>query len=624
MSYIQKYNIVKANTVVIIFLCAITLRYPLLLLYPFPGGPMVADFYATDLSIISTLSLFMILISDRLTIFFEKKNKLFIISLLTFLLIAVIQFFYFNNYTFREFTFAISWVVIPLSIYIYAETFQKFLIPYFAFLWCFNAIYAVPQLYHMNESIGIPANRNWHGGFILGCTPIFIFALYRALKYFKIPQKFIYLMLTVPILFSAVILYRCYSRGANLSLIVTIIILLVIWLNIKKPKNYKRIMVISTLGLITIGIASLLVYGDKIASLMLIDVRIPLWRGALDLFFDNLPIGVGSPSYESHYAYHIPIDRFIRSWYFTYRSDHPHNHLLYLVGSFGLLGGIALLYLWLYPIIFCCRKFKTLSFNFKLIFISFLLLSLHSLFDLIIFRWPTVFMALILQGILWKLVFSDSQKLNQKQIESKEQDTIQMSRISKYGSNIVLYCTAFYILYVGYAMTYDNIYGSLYCRTSLQLYRKTKPYSFFYCEKSLKTNMNTRSIYNAGKISLFDLNDHLLALKYFKLLETHPAKIIAHANSYIADCYIRMNRNTEALEYIENDVKVFPIGVLSHYKKIYLEKKLKRLKQADKTAQKLHWIIQIKNLTPEDIDRIRRHPELDGKYHLLKETNNEQ
>ena len=54
-------------------------------------------------------------------------------------------------------------------------------------------------------------------------------------------------------------------------------------------------------------------------------------------------------------------------------------------------------------------------------------------------------------------------------------------------------------------------------------------------------------------------------------------------------------------------------------KKILLEKELNRIEQAKATTQKLYWIMGIKDLTKEDVNKILRNPELDGKYHLLKE-----
>ena len=536
----KKQNNKISLILVIIFLCAITLRYPLLLMYPFPGSSRVSDFFTIDLSVISALSLFMILVCNDFSVFL-KSNKLFLLSLLIFFLISILQFFIFPNYSYREYAFSISWIIIPLSVYLYSDTFKKCILPYFGFLWIFNAVYAVPQLYYMTESIGIPANRNWHGGFIISCTPLFLFGLYQLLKKYRIPQNIIYTILAFPLIFSAVTLFRCYSRGANLALAVTILLFIIILLKSLRPQNYKKILLICSAGFILVGLLTILLYGDHVASYISRDIRIPLWRGAVDMFINNLPIGVGSPSYESQYVFNIPIDRFIRSWYFTDRSDHPHNHILYLAGSFGFFGITSLLFLSIYPLIQCFKKYKGLTSLSKLIFFAFLTLSIHSLFDMVIFRWPTVFMALILQGILWKEVFIEGKV----PAHASDLKTISGSLLFRILSRGFIYAVSLSILYLACAMTYDNIYGSLYCRDALiKNDNNNKPYSLYLFDKSVKSSQNPLSIYRAGILSLIEYNDHRLGLEYFKKLDKHPAKIIAHANSHMANCYIKLNRKT--------------------------------------------------------------------------------
>ena len=69
------------------------------------------------------------------------------------------------------------------------------------------------------------------------------------------------------------------------------------------------------------------------------------------------------------------------------------------------------------------------------------------------------------------------------------------------------------------------------------------------------------------------------------------------------------------------ETKIFPISYLAHFNKLLLEKELNLFDEANETANRLVWIIKLKNLTPKDVEKIRRNPEWDGRYHKLRENN---
>lgn len=168
-------------------------------------------------------------------------------------------------------------------------------------------------------------------------------------------------------------------------------------------------------------------------------------------------------------------------------------------------------------------------------------------------------------------------------------------------------------------MARDNIQGSLSTRQGLILYKRNNlPFALYSFDQAIKANQNTRSIYNAGILSLLYFRDYRLGLKYFKILERHPAKIIAHSNSHIAHCLIKLNRKQEALDYIKLETQVYPISILAHDNKMMLEKELNKIDEANKTANKLWNIFKLKGLSPKDINKIRQNPGMDGRYHRVK------
>jgi len=630
----QKFQILIA----LCFLTALILRYPLLLLYPFPGASHAGDFYTVDINIITAFSLFMILIHEK-TYMILYKNLRLILSILIFLTISLIHFFCFNNYMFKEFCFSVSWVIIPLSIYLYADSFSRLLPAFILFLWSFNAVYAIPELISGREEIGIAANRNWHAGLIVAITPLLLFYLYKIINYLYLrykkkattlslnsekvynselkqksaPNYLISFILALPLTASILILYKCYSRGANLALFIVIMLFLLILTLIYKPKHYKRIIIFSGVGIFAFTTIVVLLYGDKVAYAINRDLRLPLWRAAIDLFYDNPVIGVGAPSFESHYSYYMPIDRFLKSWYYADRSDHPHNQILYIAGSFGIIALLAYLYLWVTPIVICVRKYKTLSTQTKLILFSFIALSIHAMLDLVFFRWPTIYIAFIFQGLLWRESFT---------VQEEDKSDIDLRSKSRNFSPLLLKCftysVAVLVLYQACFMTYKNIKGSLYLRAGLIEYEYKNPVmSLYFFDKSQQENHNTRSLYNAGILSLLNFNDHRLALHYFSMLENHPSKIIAHLNSHIAHALIDANRKNEALGYLARETQVFPISIIALDNKMRLEKELGEMDKANQTASKLLWVLRLKGIPPKDINKVRQNPAMDNRFNEI-------
>jgi O-antigen ligase len=554
----------------------------------------------------------MILIHEK-TYMILNQNRRLAVALLIFIAISFIHFLSFSNYAFKEFCFSVSWVIIPLSIYLYFDSFRVLLPPFIIFLWLFNAIYAVPELITGRQEIGIAANRNWHAALIIGTTPLLLFYLYRFLKKHSPLHKCIPASgtLALPFILALLILYKCYSRAANLALLFVIILFLLMLLVIHKPKNYKRIILFSFLAISLFVTLAILLYGDKIAYSITRDLRLPLWKAGIDLFQDNSLIGVGAPGYESHYSYYMPIDRFLKSWYYADRSDHPHNHILYIAGSFGIIALTAYLYLWFSPIVICLRKYRTLSAQTKIILFSFIALSLHAMLDLVFFRWPTIYIAFIFQGLLWRESFS---------VEEEKTNTIKpspgnyLSPALKYFS----YFAAAAVLFQASLITFRNIKGSLYLRAGLIEYEQKNPVmSLYFFDKSQKENHNTTSLYNAGILSLLNFNDPRLAMHYFNMLENHPAKIVAHLNSHIAHALIQENHKNEALEYLTRETQVFPISIIALDNKMRIEKELGKMDRANQTANKLLWVFRIKGIPPKDINKIRQNPEIDNHFNEI-------
>jgi hypothetical protein len=80
-----------------------------------------------------------------------------------------------------------------------------------------------------------------------------------------------------------------------------------------------------------------------------------------------------------------------------------------------------------------------------------------------------------------------------------------------------------------------------------------------------------------------------------------------------------MNRKKEALLYLNNESIAFPLSSLVLYNKILLENELDMKKEAQKTTRLLNAQLKFKGLKPSDMQIILQYPELDNKFHLVKQ-----
>jgi len=620
LSRIAKY---WQSILVIIFLLIIILQYPLLFIAPFPSGIYATGLFISSIEQLSVFSIFMILLKGpEITCLNSAHKKIFIFFLTLFFLIVVLQFLLWNKQNFREFTFAILWISIPLAVYLYFDIFKKYLVPYFAVLWFFSMIHTVWQLIEGSQCVGISANRNWNGAFLIAATPLALYWLYFFLIKRGISQKKIQILLLFLLSLSLYSLFKAESRGANLALIITGLLYVGLELNCNKntkKRKYGRLYIylISVCFILLITICFTF-FSQKIAATISHDVRIPLWQGAVNMFLDHPVIGVGANEYEAQYAYYSPVARFLRSHYFAARATHPHNQFLFFASAYGIIGLIAISYLWFAPIVIFLQRYAQATLMKKLIFFSFTMLVMHSMLDLIAMRWPTMQMLLILQGILWAFTMEKHESYTEDTLSKKvrnNRQTVLYPAIVKYLSYMLAIVCLFFCFY----LCISNLKTSYYTRNAnIALNSKRYLLAIDENQKAIKSGNSALNLFNASMNSLFWLQDYRLAYKFFIQLERIPSKIVAHANSRTSYCLIKMNRLKEALIYQNKEIKVFPLSSLAVYNKYLLEKQLGNNKAAKRTLKHLDNLMQFKGLHLNDIKKIVADPGLDDHYEKLK------
>lgn len=597
----------------IVFFAIITVKYPLLFVAPFPGGLFSTSLFMSTIEVLSVFSLFMILLRfQKLIDLISGCNMAFWVAIFSFLSICIVQFFSWNSWTFKEFSFAVSWISIPFAVYLYTDIFKKYLLGYLAFLWIFSMIHTVYQLIISTQCVGISGNRNWHGAFLIATTPFFVYWLYRFLKKKNANDQKIRIVLSAVSALSLYALFMAESRGANLAFILGILLALGLYLNRfenKRQKKLGRLYLLTIFIVIIFGIIiGPLLYGYKLAAINAYDVRVPLWRGAMNMFIDNFGLGVGAAGYEGEYAYYIPIERFLRSHYFAGRATHPHNQWLFFAGAYGWAGVIAISYLWVAPMVIFLKNYQNTDALSKLYFFSFFMLSIHCMFDLVLMRWPTMQIALILQGILWSYAYKTQTK-----------KTISNEFSCSYSIRIICRLAAAICLGFSLLLMFENLKSSYYGRNSVIL-ADAKKYSLSLqnTQQAINLGNGPEDLYHAGMKSLFWFEDYRLAYLYFSKLDKHPAKIVGYSNARIAECLIKMNRKHEALIYCDRHIKAFPLSSLAVYNKLLLERDLGKDADAAATANKLLDVMRFKGLKLEDMHKILKNPELDNRFEKLQ------
>ena len=368
-----------------------------------------------------------------------------IISISLFFIITIIQFFIFKNTSFDGFFKSIFWITIPLFIYFFSDSVTKFLPLYIYILWVADLLICFLS---PGEKVGITGNRNWHAIFLVVVVMFSVYLTYQWIKYLvyirrkpcvstkkinrtqkrHMPCVSTYCIIAIIIIITAVfvtysgyLFYKCESRAATLVIIIMLFVLIYLKsidkLKIKLNKLKLRYYLIGLLILfisISILLLSSLYYlqtnkrilssnnpAINIISILKDDVRFPLWEGAFNMIKDYPLSGTGPARFESVFASYRPLEYFNKP-NSAVRSNHPHNTLLYIATSFGLPALILWCFLWIYPMIYCFISYSKLTLFMRITLFAYFCLFFHGLFDLVLFHWPTIYLAGIFLGLLWK------------------------------------------------------------------------------------------------------------------------------------------------------------------------------------------------------------------------------
>ena len=567
-------------------------------------------------------------------VYTKLNNKLFhkqslIISLFLFFIITVTQFFIFDKISFDDFFFSIFWISIPLFIYLFSSIAVRYLSVYLYILWVTDLLVC---FYTLGEKVGITGNRNWHASFLLVVLLFSIYSTYRTVKYLKkINILSVKLLITAVYSITAILtgytvylFCKCDSRAA----ILTAIVMLLIFIYKQGYFNCKRLYSTLSFSLLIISITILIPFfayntskkssasstaeQETSCSFVLLhniicilndDVRIPLWKGAINLIKDYPFIGTSPARFESVFASYRPLGYFTKPNN-AVRSNHPHNTLLYIAASFGLPALILWCFLWIYPMIYCFISYSKLSIFMRITLFAYFCLFFHGLLDLVLFHWPTIFLAAIFLGLLWNETW-------------KGRTDVSSSLCKHYTCRIMIkllvFITASLILILTLYSAYSNYRGTYFFRTGdFYAKKKSDERALYQYQRGLTYKKEAKYIYKAGMLSITFLNNPKLALYFFNYFNKIVPYDYAHKNGFIALSFVKLGKNNLALPHLIKEVINYPLSVGAWFRLSLIQRQQKMYKDAEFSLKNMQRALKAKGLPSSAINLILENPEYDS------------
>jgi O-antigen ligase len=605
---------------VFIIFFTVLFSFPLLILLPSDTISCQSLICVFSTEAISALSIALLILKRHTLANFFNSHPVPAIALTAVFTITVLHFILFDNYSSRDFFFSITLFVIPFAIYAYSSEAKSIIVHFLSLIWLINTIHCFGQVVGNSNCIGISGNQNWNASLILATSPFVTYFIYKRLAEKNISARFNLFLSSIPVLVSLYFIYLCDSKGAWVSLIAVCFVAFIVYFPGLKRRFLLRFLIYSMLLLALF----VLFEGNLIAGFIFNDVRFSLWHSTFRLFTDNPFLGVGCPSFESAYAQYRPIDYFIKSHYFAFRTTHPHNELLYILACFGILGAASWIVLWIYPLLKLFQTFKKLDIIIKLSLLSLSVLVIHSMFDLILSQWPTIFIACVLLGLLWQECWPIKRVCSTGILPGNlnaSSNMIDLSlRKSGYFQNFLISISLILSFSAFILFSYQDFrYSSNTRNSEIAFYSYKNPAkSLVYLNDAINYIPAPPSISHCGIVSSAIFKDNVMSLFYFdKLLKTSCPQI-AHSNRHIAEALLKSGRRKEALAFLRKDTRNFPISVVSLYMELSLENELGQKKDAELTAERLLNALRHMGLTEKHIPLILKNPYYENKFVELR------
>lgn len=333
----------------------------------------------------------------RAELFFRRLKTWVLAAWIGFLLLILFHFVLNPRLSLTHLGMCLVWLTVPGLVCEQYSFFRKFLSGFIAFLGVFNLLYCLTAYCVRGIGFwepGITGNVNWTAALVVMSTPFQLIFCRKLESRGRFPW-----LSVLAVMVNAAVLLRIGSKGAVCAAVLTGLVYG--WL--RASGKWRKLLCGIVLAAMLGGGFWLTRNTDAVSRFMMDDGRVMLYEGAVSLIAEYPLFGTGQAGFENEFMRHRPLE------YFSIlnpaaRSNHPHSHLLYIAGSWGIFGLICWGFLLFAPLWQAARKLyrrETLPPLTVQCFLTVLYAFFHGSLDLIWISWPTYLIALLCLGMLW-------------------------------------------------------------------------------------------------------------------------------------------------------------------------------------------------------------------------------
>ena len=466
---------------------------------------------------------------------------------------------------------------------------KKMWIRFGVFLWGYNLL-TVLYAFFRNKVLwknGICGNENWSAALLAMGIPFLCLYFEEKIPHKKVRVFLFWTVVTGSVLLNLLI----FSKGALLCTALCT----ALFLFFKAGKTGRRILLSGMVLLLLAGGVFVKFHAKETEEFLSREARVQLWNSALTLIAKNIFTGTSQGGFENEFMQCRSED-----YFFVFnpaaRSNHPHNHLLYMTGSWGIAGLLCLLLLLGIPLWKTARKLyrkEECPAEEKACFFLLLYGLLHGSIDLIMDVWPTGILALTAWGGL--LYFQTGTPVQKERSSPGTKEKYMWIAAGVSGGTGLLFAVflACHALYAPLRML-ELKKGDLTRNQCLELIRETAR----KCPGDYPVNFSFMNLLERT------YKDPVLSLEVSEIMlrgniPNYPGVHMGRGNALM-----RLGRFQEAWDHYRQDALLFPLTLRPVYNMVQAARAMRNHTLAVQCEQILLERMRIRNLDRKDLYKI--------------------
>ena len=534
--------------------------------------------------------------------------------------------------------------VVPFCICIFAREIKRLLPWYLTLFWALDVVLGFIQYYGNGWFLfGLPQNFNWNAAFLAVTAP---FAILTAWKW--TPSEWNWTVnsfwrIGTLLLVAGVTVWQIAltsSRGTVLGILTAG----GLWVFLKLGQRGRQRILFVVLTLTIVGSLwfAFIVPHDRISEELSRDERVFLFHTTLGMIGERPKLGFGAPSFEQEYI-RFRTPEFYSMRHSAPRIDHPHNHLLYVAASFGILGLLCWLYLVLEPMFFAAKRiagetwvrtgdslpagmtaweFRNcgLDDETRLSLLCLAGLLVHAQFDLVLFRWPTNILAMIFLGLLlheregnpvpfWRApAFLRRFRLEfltrLERSRPPGQRTSRLLRPALFSLGIVVLGSGLFFAFSNLAAETVAWHADNVANTGDHA-KASRLYLMAASMPSSSLSLKSRALDHAA------LYDTAHAHRYYAMFSASSTPDFGYTNDLFARACVNGGHPADAVPFLKRAMELRPRSVLPLIMLMDVYEMLGSRGAADAVRERLEKLMEYRQLDRKDLDIIMKDKELD-------------